>query len=146
MSAKKVAQTPSPRRTAVGPVATGRGQTDLRPRGEHGLMGSTFDEEPLPAGWDRAPIRGDEIAFENGEVAVVASRTWAGDDGDVIHEWELKCRRGSGEHSVVERFGRAPSREVAVEALRSAMKAMNMVVDMDDAVADLDELEFGGRP
>lgn len=87
----------------------------------------------LPAGWTRAPVRGDEIAFRRGTGDVRLSATHSAlseSDG----EWELSIEHEAGGATIVEPFGSVSDRETAVGALESCMRAVDAAIgDGDDA-------------
>lgn len=88
--------------------------------------------ETLPTGWERTPVRGDEVSFrrETGEIAVAATKTRISDSDA---EWELTVEHEAGDATVTEPFGRVSDREAAVGALRSCMRAIDVALPDEGA-------------
>lgn len=91
----------------------------------------SLGDETLPTGWERTPVRGDEVSVrrESGTITVAATRSAL---ADADAEWELTVEHEADGSTVVEPFGRVGDRETAVEALRSCMNAVDTALPADD--------------
>ncbi|EFW92091.1 hypothetical protein ZOD2009_11460 [Haladaptatus paucihalophilus DX253] len=85
-------------------------------------MNGQPDSGDIPAGWERAPIRGDEIQLqhEDGSIAVKAVKATISD------EWELELEDSIGNrYTTIRPVGRVATRDRAVSALVSFAREVN---------------------
>ncbi|MFH5797447.1 hypothetical protein [Haladaptatus sp. CMAA 1911] len=103
------------------------------------------DTEDIPAGWERTPVRGDEIELqhEDGNISVKAVRA------SIADEWELELEDSIGNrYTTIRPVGRVATRDRAVSALLSFARAVNdLRRERDDVLPDdiVREVQRGER-
>lgn len=101
-------------------------------------------DREVPPGWNRAPIRGDEIVFRHQRecIGVEAAKTSSAADSE-RDVWELKVMNEAEGHTIIRPFGTVSSREAAINALFSCMHAINAVAgDERDSLTIVNEIQL----
>ncbi|WP_458206970.1 hypothetical protein [Haladaptatus sp. NG-SE-30] len=102
------------------------------------------DIRDIPTGWERSPVRGDEIELQHQDEDIAVKVVKA----TLADEWELELVDNIGnQFSTVRPVGRVDTRERAIEELVSFAEAVDNLRTRDEALPDdiVREVQRNGR-